>query len=468
MSDHLTKDLTAYLRALRKNWLLIVVCTLLGLGVSVFLTVRTPPTYSSSVTFFVTSPEGSDTPLSGDQFGRQRVNSYAKLVTSDRLATMVKNVSGSPLSPQQVMGRLSAESDVNTVLLTVRATDGTRDGSLDLARAVSTQMVALVEQIESQGGQRRSPVALDVVSGPTTTPYPISPQKTKNLATGMLAGLLLGLVAAVARDLLDTSVRRTEALQDVSRRPVLASIPRSGKADDRGALVGGRAGVGWGEAFRKLRTSLQFMNVDEPPKVLVVTSANAAEGKTVTAVNLALSFGDSGARVLLVEADLRRPAASDALGLDRAIGLSNVLAGRVRLDDALQQFGQVLTVLPSGALPPNPAELLGSRAMAELLKQTRSRFDMVIIDSPPLLPVTDAAVLAARADGTVLVVRAGRTKRGQVANALRSLDGVGAAVLGTVLTMAAPGRRAETDYFATYETAAQVVPVTSDPGRSVL
>lgn len=465
MADHLTKDLTAYLRAVRKNWLLIVVCALLGLGVSVLLTVRTPPTYSSSVTFFVTSPEGSDTPLSGDQFGRQRVNSYAKLVTSDRLATMVKRASGSPLSPQQVMGRLSAESDVNTVLLTVQATDGTREGSLRLARAVSTQMVALVDQIESQGGQRRSPVALDVVSGPTTKPYPISPQKKKNLATGLLAGLLLGLLAAVARDLLDNSVRRAEALQEITRRPVLASIPRSGKADDRGSLVGGRAGPGWGEAFRKLRTSLQFMHVDEPAKVLVVTSATAAEGKTVTAVNLALSFGDSGARVLLIEADLRRPAASDALGLDRAIGLSNVLAGRVGLDEALQQFGQVLTVLPSGALPPNPAELLGSRAMTALLQQARGRFDMVIIDSPPLLPVTDAAVLAARADATILVVRAGRTKRGQVVNALSSLDGVGARVLGTVLAMAAPGRRADADYFATYETAAQGAPVTGELSR---
>jgi capsular exopolysaccharide synthesis family protein len=192
-----------------------------------------------------------------------------------------------------------------------------------------------------------------------------------------------------------------------------------------------------------VRTNLQFVDVDHPIKLIVVTSSIAAEGKSTTATNLAVVFAETGSRVLLIEADLRRPRVSDYLGLERAVGLTNVLAGQVSIDEVLQRWGtDGLTVLPCGSIPPNPSELLGSQNMVDLLTGLRQRFDTIIIDTPPLLPVTDAAVASVLADGVVVVVRYGRTNRAQLAAAVRSLESVDARVLGCVLNMQ-PAKQAE-------------------------
>jgi succinoglycan biosynthesis transport protein ExoP len=202
------------------------------------------------------------------------------------------------------------------------------------------------------------------------------------------------------------------------------------------------------ESFRQLRTNIQFLDVDDPIKVVVVTSAVAEEGKSVTSANLALAMMATSARVLIIEADLRRPVQSDFFGVERAAGLTDVIAGRVDLDDVLQPWGtDGLAILPSGHLPPDPSELLGSAAMSKLLGRLRERFDFIVIDTPPLLPVTDAAVLATQADGVVLVVRYGKTSRHQVSSALRSIRAVGARFLGTVLTMAPSSRSGTYTYY---------------------
>jgi capsular exopolysaccharide synthesis family protein len=186
-----------------------------------------------------------------------------------------------------------------------------------------------------------------------------------------------------------------------------------------------------------LRTNLQFLNVGRPVQVLVVTSSMPEEGKSTTAINLAVAFSDFGRRVLLIEGDLRRPRIASYLGLEGAVGLTNVLAGEVGLVDVLQPWGRGgMTVIPSGTLPPNPSELLGSPAMSELVAHLRKSYDIIIIDAPPLLPVTDAAVASSLADGVVVVVRYAKTKRNQVAQSMRSLQAVEARVLGTVLNMA--------------------------------
>jgi capsular exopolysaccharide synthesis family protein len=168
----------------------------------------------------------------------------------------------------------------------------------------------------------------------------------------------------------------------------------------------------------------------------VVTSSVAAEGKTTVATNLAAAMVAANRRVLLIEADLRRPTLDEYFNVDRGIGLTDVLVGHAEVDDAMQSVGfNGLMLLPSGQLPPNPSELLGSNAMVELLQRMRFSFDSIIINTPPLLPVTDAAVLSAHADGVLVVVRAAKTTRHQLMLAMRSLQAVGARVLGTVFNM---------------------------------
>ena len=178
------------------------------------------------------------------------------------------------------------------------------------------------------------------------------------------------------------------------------------------------------------------MDVHEPARVIAVTSALQGEGKTTLSCNLAIALAEAGWRVLLVDADLRRPKVADYLGLDGGVGLTDVLVGDVQVGDVVQRWGEnSLLVLPSGSAPPNPSELLGSKAMADLLLALRESADIVVIDTAPLLAVTDGVVVAVQADGALLVTQQGRTSRTQVAAAARSLHSVSVRLLGCVLNM---------------------------------
>jgi non-specific protein-tyrosine kinase len=197
-----------------------------------------------------------------------------------------------------------------------------------------------------------------------------------------------------------------------------------------------------------LRTNLQFVDIDCPPRSIVVTSSIPDEGKTTTAINLSIVLAQSGVRVLLIEADLRRPKISQYLGVESAVGLTNVLVGRTELHDAVQTWGRSgeLKVLPSGPPPPNPSELLGTQGMADLIRELERDYDLVLIDAPPLLPVTDAAVIAGSASGAVMVVRHGHCRRDQLSSAVRSLHAVDATLYGVVLTMT-PTKGANSGYY---------------------
>jgi capsular exopolysaccharide synthesis family protein len=239
----------------------------------------------------------------------------------------------------------------------------------------------------------------------------------------------------VVREMLDNTVKNSEALQELVGAPVLATVPTDASAPKAPLITGDATRSPRAEALRQLRTNLQFVDVDRPVRVLVVTSALPGEGKSSTAVNLGVVFAEAGQRVLLIDADLRRPKLAEYLGVEGAVGLTNLLAGQAKPDDVVQPWGPNLWVLPSGFIPPNPSELLASRHMADLLRMFRERFDMVIIDSPPLLPVTDAAVLSTCADGAVMVARAAKTSSSQISGALRALQAVNARLLGCVLNM---------------------------------
>lgn len=188
------------------------------------------------------------------------------------------------------------------------------------------------------------------------------------------------------------------------------------------------------EAFRVLRTNLQFMGLDAPLKSLLVTSASPGEGKSTVTANLAVAFAQAGARVCLVDADLRRPTAHKLFGLDNWNGLTTALVGQSPVEHSLRETAvEGLLVLPSGPIPPNPAELLGSQRMVRLLADLQDRFDLVLVDTPPVLAVTDACVLAPKVGGALVVARSGAVDRQQVVRAKESLEAVKAQVLGVVL-----------------------------------
>ncbi len=388
----------------------------------------------------------------GGNFAQQRVRSYVDLVDSPVIAAKVMKDLGLRYDADEFSLMVEATTPPDTVLIDISVTDASPSGARDIAAAVAARFTELVTQIERIPGRKGSSVKVTVIKPATWSDSPVSPNVGLNLALGFLAGLSVGGGVAVVRQSMDKRLRRPEELANVTSSPVLSTIPVKKGAKESPLIIEGSAQSAHAESMRQLRTNLQYVDVDRPVRSLVVTSAMPNEGKTMTACNLGIAFAEAGTRVLLVDADLRRPKVADYLGLEGAVGLTNVLAGQALIADAIQQWGDTgLWVLPSGYVPPNPSELLGSQNMVDLVSALTTGFDIVIVDTPPLLPVTDGAVMAAVADGCLVVSRHGKTTSTQAAAAVKALQKVGARLYGTVLNMIP--RRPEGNYSYGYSSA---------------
>ncbi|MET3808445.1 capsular exopolysaccharide synthesis family protein [Nakamurella sp. UYEF19] len=423
--------------AIRKYWWLVVASGLAALAAGAFVTMNAQPEYQTTVRFYANTPsDGVLAAVQGDQFGRSRVDSYVELFGTEKLARLVITDSGLTLTPAQVISKIRASADVNTVLINITVTDTSQDEANRIGASLATQFPVLVKGIETPKGALTAPVQVEVVSGPTPGARAVSPVPARNLGIGLLAGLVLGLGLALAKEGLDTTVRSTATVRSLTGGPVLGLVPIDTDVDDNPVILDGFSRSLRAEAYRQVRTNIKFVEVDVSVKVIAVTSAVSGEGKTATTVNLALSFVNAGRRVLLIEADLRKPMISHYLGLGTSVGLTDVLVGDVALPEAMQRWGDSdLTVLVAGSTAPNPSELLESRTMVGLIERCRQQFDVVLIDAAPLLPVTDGAVVARDADGVILVVRHGSTTRNQIVNAIGAMDTVEARLLGTVMNM---------------------------------
>jgi capsular exopolysaccharide synthesis family protein len=412
----------------------------LGILLGLLATTGAKPMYRASVTFFVTTSGGESGPnaqVNSDEFAQRRVNSYLKLLGTDRLAEMVVAAADVQVTAGQVEGMIGAKGDIDTVLFTATVTSASKELATSVADAVATEFVKLVDEVETTDTNAPA-VNLEVVDGPTVRELPSKPMFA--LAWRAMLGGIIGLGIALLLELRDQTLRSEDDLIAVGATPVLGTIPYDRLVESAPLLVEASRHSNFAEAFRQLRTNLQFVDVEHRVQVLVVTSSVPGEGKSVTCSNLALSLAAAGRQVLLIEADLRLPRISHYFGIDRTVGLTDVLIGRAALDEVVRPIpGTSLTVLPSGHAPPNPSELLGSDAMRSVLAELRTRFDIIVVDTPPLLPVADGAVAAAWADGVVLLVRTAKTPRQQVTLSLRSLSSVGARLVGAVMTMAPQG-----------------------------
>ncbi|MFY2564142.1 polysaccharide biosynthesis tyrosine autokinase, partial [Corallococcus terminator] len=266
---------------------------------------------------------------------------------------------------------------------------------------------------------------------------PVKPNVNRNLMVGLVMGLLAGLGAALLLDLLENSVATQADVEERLGLAFLGVMPRiegNRAPKDRDLYVHREPKSSVAECCRAIRTNLLFMSPDTPFKTLVVTSSGPQEGKSTTSINLGVAMAQSGNRVLLLDTDMRRPRLHRAFGVPNELGISSLVVGEGTLDAAVKSTEVPgLFVLPCGPIPPNPAELLHTRAFAELLKTAAGKFDRVILDSPPLNAVADAAVLATQCDGVVLVLKAGKTNRESARRALRSLADVQARMYGAIL-----------------------------------
>ncbi|WP_448073289.1 polysaccharide biosynthesis tyrosine autokinase [Georgenia yuyongxinii] len=432
-------ELHQYLGVFRKRWMTIVAVASTALAVTVGITMLMPPQYTASTRMFFSVQGGeSITDLAqGSTFTSNQLSSYAEVATTPLVLDPVIGDLDLPLNSATLAESVSITVPDATAILEIAVTEEDPILAATVANAIAAELATTAADLTPERPDGSDAVRATVVSPAAEPDAPSSPVLSRNLVIGGLLGLLLGAGMAFLREILDTRVRTGADVAELSDVAVIASVPyEDSPAQHRVFLsedpFGARA-----EAVRRLRTNLQFVSLSDRPRSIVVTSPTAGEGKSTTAVNLAVALADAGSRVILVDGDLRRPSVAAYMGLEGSVGLTTVLIGRAEVDDVVQPWGDsTLDVLSSGQVPPNPSELLGSSAMRNLLEHLTDTYDYVVLDSPPLLPVTDAAVLSTLAGGTIMVIGSGTTHKAQVRESLTSLASIGTRPVGLVLNKA--------------------------------
>lgn len=429
-------EIRDYLSIARRNWVLIAALTLLGLLCAGLASVLIKPTYTSETQLFVAiQNSGSVQELQqGNTFSQARVQSYVKTATTPVVLQPAIDSLGLDQSPVELGKRIKATTDLNTVLINISVTDNSPVQAAAIAQAVGDSLIRTVENLEKPSSDGASPIKLSIITPAVAPSHPSAPDVRINLIVGLLVGLTAGLAAALLRSTMDSRIRGESDLRRVTNAPLLGGIAFDPRASKSPLLTQAAHQSNRSESFRQLRTNLQFANVGGKAKTILLTSSLPGEGKSTTATNLAISLAQTGKTICIIDADLRRPMIDTYLGLDRNAGLTTALVGNADITDLLQPWGDDnLFVLTSGQIPPNPSELLGSDEMRQLLLRMEESFDAIIIDAPPLLPVTDAAVLSQYVDGVVMVVGAQTLTHHVLEKALHALEMVSARVLGVVL-----------------------------------
>lgn len=409
---------------------------LIGLLSGAAASILIKPTYTSDTQLFVAiQNSGTVQELQqGNTFTQARVQSYVKTATTPIVLQPAIDSLGLGVTANELSSRVEATTDLNTVLINISVTDGSPVQAAATAQAVAASLIRAVETLESPKGGGSSPVSLSVITPASPPMSPSAPNTKLNLLLGLLVGVVLGVGVALLRTTLDNRIRGEVDLRKLTSSPLLGGIAFDQDATKKPLLTQAPHQSPRAESFRQIRTNLQFANVSGRAKTVLVTSSLPGEGKTTTGTNLAIALAEAGQTVCLVDADLRRPMVNEYLGLDRSAGLTTSLVGAADVGELLQPWGEdKLYVLTSGQIPPNPSELLGSKAMQELIERLERLFDTVIIDAPPLLPVTDAAVLSQHVGGVVLVVGSHKVKHHDVEKSLRALEMVGATLMGVIL-----------------------------------
>jgi succinoglycan biosynthesis transport protein ExoP len=494
-----------YLQVLRRRKWWVSVAAALGLAAALAFSLTAHKQYSATAQLLVQpSVDASGAGLTQPQPVTQTdVQTELQLVTSAPVQQAVRArlhsapaVSAAEVGQTNVMGITATSEKPSQAALVANlyATDfvqyrqSVAESSLTSAEAqLRAQISSLGHQLSSFRGNTTSPEASALlnqqavlkeqlaqmqVSGavdtgdvvlvtPAQTPTsPSSPKPAQDALLGFAAGLALGLGAAFLRDSLDDKLASKEAAEQAGGAPVLAMTPalRSWRRQQTLIVVVTDPTSPAAESYRSLRTSLQFARQEGELGCLVVTSPGAAEGKTATLANLGVVFAQAGERVVLVSCDLRRPRIGAFFGLDERAGLTSVLLGEQTLDQAVLPVPHFdrLCLLPAGPVP-NPAELLNGPRARDIFAELRKRFDLVLIDSPPVLPVTDAAILSRYADATLIIAAAGQTRRGDLHRAAEKLNRVGATILGIVLNKVS--RHSDYGYYGYQPYEAVVAPV---------
>ncbi|ORC15460.1 MULTISPECIES: polysaccharide biosynthesis tyrosine autokinase [Rothia] len=420
-------------RMLRVNFKFLLAGLIIGALLGYGYSLTQPKIYASSATGYVTVGEGAGIGdvISGSAAAKEKAAAYLAFVNSGPVADEI--IAANPnlnLTRGEIQGNLTATVDENSALIRVSAQGSTPESAQALANSSLQAVAKVANDLEGTSTVRVIPL-----EDATLNSGPISPDTRKLMLAGGGAGLALVLAVILLRRTIDTKLRTRDDATKATESGVLGVLPISEELTEENILRAHSDHVAQ-EAIRQMRTNLRFVNVDRPPKSLIVTSAEPGEGKSTVSTSLARALADAGQPVIIIDADLRRPTIAKKFKIDSKVGLTQVLAGQVELADAVRQFEDTqLFILPAGRIPPNPSELLGSDKMRQLISELSGEFT-VVIDVPPVLPVTDAALLSNSVDGVVLVGTVGKTRKENLAEAADNLRKVNATLLGVVINRA--------------------------------
>lgn len=466
-------ELTQFLKLIRSHWIGVVVLTLVGGLLALGWSAIQTPVYRADATGTVAASEevgDASTALLYNNLAKSEVKTYLQWAKTRAVANRTIKDLGIASSPEALVKRIEVENPEGTPVLRVVAEGPTPSKARDLATAWLNALAS--EGAAQSGGEANAVLSLNVTASAGLPGAPAFPNFKVAVALGALFGFILGVALAYIRGVLDRRIRTAEQIEYEFRVSVIGTVPversiADGNRLERVLSGGANEEPSYSfvrEAMRELRTNLQFVNVDNPPKVIVVSSPLPGNGKSTTTANLAATIASSGRRVVVVDGDLRRPTVAKTFGLVESVGLTDVLSGQAELAEVLQPWGTGgnLFVLGAGKIPPNPSELLGSHAMRSVLEEL-SQHAIVLIDAPPLLPVTDAVVLAGLCDGALVVVSAGKTTVDALGKGLQNLEKARARALGVVINRV-PRRGPNSSYGYGYYRTAQEEP---DRGRKI-
>lgn len=416
----------------KKRLWLIIGLTIGGLvlsGVISFFVLT--PKYETFTTLMVGKPKDYQTSNSGIEYNevllnQKLVHTYGELVKSRLVADkVIENLNlGMPYNEFQNKVNVSLVND--TEIIKIQTTDTDNELAADIANEVSEQFMETVKlkmKVENVQIIDKAPIPQN----------PVSPRKTLNMAIGAVLGFMIGVFLTFLLEYLDNTFKSAEDIEKTLGLSVLGAIPEiSSKGKD--TIVKSNPKSPISEAFRTMRTNIQFTNIDKDIKTIAITSSTPGEGKTTVVSNLAISIAQEGKKVLIVDCDLRKPRVNKVFDMTNTLGLTSVLMDANSIKGATNETGiKGLSIITSGPIPPNPSELLSSKKMKNFLEAVKDEFDMVILDTPPIGLVTDAAILSNSIDGTILVVKAGATEVGQVEYGKELLEKVNANIIGVVL-----------------------------------
>jgi succinoglycan biosynthesis transport protein ExoP len=433
------------LTIMRRWWWLLLLGITLGGGASYAVSKAMTPIYQASTTLLV------------NQTQTPGVVAYNDILTSERLTTTYRELVTKRPVLQEVIDFLGQPKDVDTLrnmvsVSVIRDTQLLRlsvesDDPAQAALLANATAQAFIHQNDITDSTRTGSVS--VVEPAVVPTIPVKPRVTLNIVLGLLVGMVVAAGLVLLMEYLDDTVKSEQDVERVAGLTTLGVVMRFGRRKSQQPVSGYGSRSPAAEAYRAIRTSVQFSTMDRPGQVLLVTSPNAGDGKSTTAANLAVTMASAGKRVVLVDADLRKPSLHHMFNLENRVGLTSaLLSGNGTRSYIQPSTFDNLSVLASGPLPPNPSELLSSPRMRDLVETLRRETDAVVMDSPPALVVTDATLLAALADATILVAEAGHTRSAALRQAV---DGLGRAtdhLLGIVLNKM--GRRGAPAYYHYY------------------